>query len=63
GNTNVSGMTVTQAFKNQYGENVFNATGALVYMYTGDALSGGEHVLKVVGKSGKFCVEAFAYWQ
>ena len=58
---NNTGMSVTQSFKNQYNENVYNATGSLVYMYTGDALSG-EHVLKVVGKSGKFSVESFAYW-
>lgn len=59
---NNTGMTVTQEYKNQYGENVFNATGSLVYLYMGEALSDGEHILKVVGKSGKFSVEAFAYW-
>ena len=35
---------------------------SLAYMYTGDALSSGEHVVKIVGKSGKFNVDSFAYW-
>ncbi|MDE6597948.1 MAG: discoidin domain-containing protein [Clostridia bacterium] len=34
----------------------------LAYIYTGDALSDGEHVLKIVGKSGTFNVESFACW-
>ncbi|MDE7440201.1 MAG: M60 family metallopeptidase [Clostridia bacterium] len=35
---------------------------SLAYMYTGDALANGDHVIKIVGKSGKFNVDSFAYW-
>ena len=38
------------------------ATGTLAYMYTGDALSSGSHTVKIVGKSGTFNVDSFAYW-
>ena len=38
------------------------ATGTLAYMYKGDALSDGEHTVKIVGKSGTFNLDSFAYW-
>ena len=35
----------------------------LAYIYTGDALDNTkEHTVKIVGKSGKFNVQSFAYW-
>lgn len=42
--------------------NVKGVASSPAYIYTGDALDSGEHVLKIVGKSGKFNVESFAYW-
>lgn len=36
--------------------------GDIAYMYTGDALDNKEHVVKIVGNSGKFNVDSFAYW-
>ncbi|MDE7182180.1 MAG: M60 family metallopeptidase [Clostridia bacterium] len=35
---------------------------SLAYMYKGDALTKGDHTVKIVGKSGSFNVESFAYW-
>ena len=35
---------------------------SLAYIYTGDALEEGDHVIRIVGKSGKFNVDSFAYW-
>ncbi|MDE6274579.1 MAG: M60 family metallopeptidase [Clostridiales bacterium] len=55
-------IQITETLYNQFGESNVRKAGALVYVYTGDALSEGEHVLKIVGKSGSFNVDAFAYW-
>lgn len=39
-----------------------NNASSVAYMYLESDLSAGEHVVKIVGKSGKFNVDAFAYW-
>ncbi len=58
-NTNIQ---ITEILYNSFGETNARKVGSLVYIYSGEALSTGEHVLKIVGKSGSFNVDAFAYW-
>ncbi len=36
--------------------------GSLAYMYLGEALKNTDHVVKIVGKTGKFNVDSFVYW-
>ena len=55
---NYAGATSTLYDRYNYKYN----SDTLAYIYTGDALSDGDHVLKIVGKSGKFNVESFTYW-
>lgn len=31
-------------------------------MYLGDELKNTDHILKIVGKTGKFNVDSFVYW-
>ncbi len=42
--------------------NVAGSAGSLAYIYTGDALENKEHTVKIVGKSGKFNLDSFVYW-
>lgn len=53
---------VAETLYNPFGEANATKAGSLAYIYTDEALSSGEHVLKIVGKSGTFNVDAFAYW-
>lgn len=59
---NNANVQITQTLYNQFNEAKLTLAGSPVYVYSGDALSSGEHVLKIVGKSGTFNVDAFAYW-
>ena len=42
--------------------NVAGSAGSLAYIYDGDALENKEHTVKIVGKSGKFNLDSFVYW-
>ncbi|MBD5131574.1 MAG: hypothetical protein HDT28_03125 [Clostridiales bacterium] len=55
-------IQVSETLYNSFGESNAVKAGSLAYIYSGDALAQGEHVLKIVGKSGSFNVDAFAYW-
>ncbi|MDE6441824.1 MAG: M60 family metallopeptidase [Clostridia bacterium] len=59
GNSNAQ---ITETLYNPFGESNATKAGSLAYIYAEEALSSGEHVLKIVGKSGTFNVDAFAYW-
>ncbi|MDE6414791.1 MAG: M60 family metallopeptidase [Anaeroplasmataceae bacterium] len=59
---NNDNIQITQALYNSFNEANVKMAGFLAYIYSGDALSNGEHVLKIVGKTGSFNVDAFAYW-
>ncbi len=39
-----------------------NNMASLAYVYTDKALSNGEHVVKIVGKTGKFNLDSFVVW-
>ncbi|MDE5867915.1 MAG: M60 family metallopeptidase, partial [Anaeroplasmataceae bacterium] len=58
-NTNIQ---ITETLYNSFGETNVRKVGVLVYINSDEALSEGEHTLKIVGKSGSFNIDAFAYW-
>ncbi|MDE6303145.1 MAG: M60 family metallopeptidase, partial [Clostridia bacterium] len=55
-------VKVTEELFNQFGEKIAKSVSELAYIFNGDALANGEHVVKIVSKSGKICVDSFVYW-
>ena len=60
--SNDENINITQVLYNQFNEKIAKSLSAVAYVYTDDALTSGDHVVKIVSKSGTLVVDSFAYW-